>query len=51
MFKILPSLADKMSAKQVDRQQYDEPPRNPEGALYKPSGGGGVHGEQGPRPH
>ena len=51
MFKILPSLADKMSAKQVDRQQYDEPPRNPEGALYRPSGGGGIHGVHGPRTH
>jgi short-subunit dehydrogenase len=51
MFKILPSLADKMSAKQVDKQQYDEPPRNPEGSLYQPSGGGGVHGVHGPRPH
>ncbi len=51
MFKILPSLADKMSAKQVDKQQYDEPPRDPEGALYRPSGGGGTHGVHGPRPN
>jgi short-subunit dehydrogenase len=50
MFKILPSLADKMSAKQVDRQHYEEEPRNPEGALYRPSGGGGIHGVPGPRP-
>ena len=50
IFKILPSLGDKMSAKQVDRQQYDESPRDPEGSLYRPSGGGGKHGEQGPRP-
>jgi len=51
MFKILPSLGDKMSAKQVDKQQYDEPPRDPEGSLYRPSGGGGTHGVHGPRPH
>ena len=42
--KILPSLGDKMSAKQVDRQQYDEPPRNPDGALYQAGEGGEIHG-------
>lgn len=35
--KLIPSMGDKMAAKQVDRQQYDEPPRNPDGALYQPS--------------
>jgi short-subunit dehydrogenase len=30
---LLPSFADKMAAKQADRQHYDEPPRNPEGTL------------------
>ncbi len=34
---LMPGFADKMSAKQVDRQQYDERPRNPDGALYQPS--------------
>ena len=34
--KLIPSLGDKMSAKQAERQQYDEPPRDPEGTLYKP---------------
>jgi short-subunit dehydrogenase len=34
---LIPGMADKMSAKQVDRQQYDELPRNPDGALYQPS--------------
>lgn len=34
--KLFPSLGDKMSAKQAERQQYDEPPRDPEGTLYKP---------------
>ena len=37
MAKFLPSLGDKVAAKQVDRQHYDEPPRNPEGALHQPS--------------
>jgi short-subunit dehydrogenase len=34
---LMPGMADKMSAKQVDRQQYDERPRNPDGALYQSS--------------
>jgi len=34
---LMPGMADKMSAKQVNRQQYDESPRNPDGALYQPS--------------
>ena len=35
--KYAPGLGDKMAAKQVDRQHYDEPPRNPEGALHQSS--------------
>ncbi|MDB4927779.1 MAG: short-chain dehydrogenase [Myxococcaceae bacterium] len=34
--KIAPGLGDAMSAKQADRQHYDEPPRNPAGTLYAP---------------
>jgi len=45
MAKIAPSLGDKMSAKQADRQQKPEAPRNPEGSLYEASGSGRVHGE------
>src|SRR5262249_28593337 len=45
--KVMPSMSDKISAKQADRQQYDEPPRNPEGALWRPSHDGRVHGEGG----
>lgn len=45
--KIMPSLADKIVAKQADRQHYDEFPRNPDGALYRPSGGGQIHGSGG----
>ncbi len=37
MAKLVPSLGDKLAAKQVDRQHYDEPPRHPEGALNQPS--------------
>jgi len=42
--KLLPGLGDKMAAKQVDRQHYDEPPRNPAGALDRPSEATGVVG-------
>ena len=42
--KLAPSLGDKMAAKQADRQQYDVPPRDPEGTLYKPGESGRIHG-------
>lgn len=43
--KLLGGAADKMSAAQADRQQIeDEPPHDPEGALYRPSNDGRVHG-------
>ena len=45
--KVMPSAADKMWAKQADRQQYDELPRNPDGALWQPGGEGRVHGSGG----
>jgi hypothetical protein len=35
--KVVPTIADKMSAKQADRQHSDAPAVHPEGALYKPS--------------
>lgn len=44
-FKLTPGLADKFSAKQVDRQQEDYPPINPEGILYQPSHTGRIYGE------
>ena len=40
-----PALGDKMAAMQADRQQHDEPPRDPEGTLYKPGESGRIHGE------
>jgi len=43
--KVAPSLVDKMAAKQMDRQHYDERPRNPDGALHQPSEATGVVGQ------
>jgi short-subunit dehydrogenase len=45
--KIAPSLGDKASAMQADRQQYHEPPRNPEGTLYQAGESGQTHGSGG----
>jgi len=42
--KAAPALADKLSARMAERQQYDEPRRAPEGALYRPSEDTGVIG-------
>jgi short-subunit dehydrogenase len=47
MAKAVPALADKMAAKQADRQQYDEPPREPAGTLYTPGESGRIHGSGG----
>lgn len=43
--KFAPGLADKMSAKQADRQQYAERPRNPDGTLHSPSQANSVSGQ------
>ncbi len=51
MAKVMPHLADKMSAMQAGRQLEDEPPRDPEGALYRPSNDGRVHGSDGALRH
>jgi short-subunit dehydrogenase len=42
--KLLPGLGDKLAAMQANRQQYDEPPRDPQGTLYKPGEEGRTHG-------
>ncbi|MCL6711478.1 SDR family oxidoreductase [Pseudomonas sp. R2.Fl] len=42
--KFLPRLADRMAAKQADRQEHDMPPRHPEGTLFKPGQSGQVYG-------
>lgn len=47
MYKFLPVFADKVAAMQASRQQYDETPRNPQGALFHPGGTGQVHGSGG----
>ena len=47
--KLLPGAADAMAAKQVERQQSDEPAEHPEGTLYQPSeamhDAGHIHGD------
>lgn len=52
--KLAPSLADRMAAKMAGNMNYDEPPRNPEGALYVPSEAtqvaGQTHGTGGREP-
>lgn len=48
--KFAPALGDRMAAKQVERQQYAEPPREPEGTLFEPGETGEVHGSGGERP-
>lgn len=42
--KFAPRLGDKMSAKRAGQQQRDEPPRRPEGTLYRAGETGRVHG-------
>jgi short-subunit dehydrogenase len=42
MATLAPAIADRMAAKQVDRQHYDEPPRNPAGTLNQPGEAVGV---------
>lgn len=47
MAKAVPALADRMAALQADRQQYNEPPRDPSGTLYTPGESGRTHGSGG----
>ena len=47
MAKAVPGLADRMAAKQADRQHYDEPPRDPVGTLYTAGESGRIHGSGG----
>lgn len=51
MADIMPALAEKLAAKQADRQQYDEEPRHPEGTLYVPGGSAHIYGTGGRLPH
>ncbi|HST43664.1 MAG TPA: SDR family NAD(P)-dependent oxidoreductase, partial [Luteimonas sp.] len=43
--RVMPALADRMSAMQAGRQQEDRAPRNPQGTLYAPGESGRIHGE------
>jgi short-subunit dehydrogenase len=45
--KFAPGLGDKLAAMQANRQQYDEPPRNPDGTLYTAGEAGRTHGTGG----
>lgn len=47
MAKAVPALADKVAARQADRQQYAEPPRDPVGTLYTPGESGRIRGSGG----
>lgn len=47
MAKFAPSVADKVAATYVEKQHYEEPPRDPAGALQKPSRTGRIHGTGG----
>lgn len=47
--KFAPVIGELMAAKQMDRQQYDEPPRNARGSLHTPSNAGRVYGTGGRR--
>jgi short-subunit dehydrogenase len=55
MAKLAPGMADTMAAGKADEQQYDEPPRNPEGTLFRSSEEIGVvgrtHGTGGREPN
>ena len=44
--KLSPTLAKKLEGMQAGRQQYDEPPRDPEGTLDKPGEAGQVSGQK-----
>ena len=49
MSKFAPRVADRMGQKYFDKQQYEEPPRDPSGTLYKPGHSGRVYGSGGQR--
>ena len=49
MSKFAPKVADRMGQKYFDKQQYEEPPRDPSGTLTKPGHSGRVYGSGGQR--
>lgn len=44
---LIPALAEKLEKRQANRQQYDEPPRDPAGTLYAAGESGRTHGTGG----
>jgi len=46
MSKIAPGFAERMSARQIDEQRSDEPPRRPEGTLDQPGNAGRARGRR-----
>lgn len=48
--KVAPKIGDKIAARYVDRQHYDEPPRHPQGTLYEAGESGRITGT-GPMEH
>ncbi len=44
--KFLPALGEKLAAKRIHELHYDEPARNPDGALHRPSEDTGVVGRK-----
>jgi short-subunit dehydrogenase len=49
MSKFAPKVADRTAQAYFEKQQYDEPPRDPSGTLYKPGHGGRAYGSGGKR--
>ena len=49
MSKFAPKVADRMGQKYFDKQQYEEPPRDPSGTLTTPGHSGRVYGSGGQR--
>jgi short-subunit dehydrogenase len=44
LFKMAPGIGEWVARMQAHRQHYDEPPRDPQGALHRAGGGGRIHG-------
>ncbi len=49
MAKFAPKVADRMGQQYFEKQQYEEPPRDPSGTLYKPGHSGRTYGSGGQR--
>jgi short-subunit dehydrogenase len=44
--RLAPGLADKLAARQAQRQHYEQPPNDPDGTLYRPGHSGRIDGER-----